>query len=167
MGPLFRVPRMVSSVAFRPSSILLFRNPKPFLSLCLTRSPRLRTPKENRYGVQTSSRPDKGNNGDARGKSGNVKRHPTSELLKNLKVGGRFPWTAWLVYGYTFLACLDYFGLIDLAPLIETRVSYTSPESTGGKIIAALANMLTHHKLPQEPEEPEDPKYDEDETEDE
>ncbi|KAK8068116.1 hypothetical protein PG996_007228 [Apiospora saccharicola] len=108
-------------MAFRPSPALLFRNPNPLSSFCPTSLPQKGTPKGNRYRVHTSSKPDEGNNGGPGGQSSNGKKHSTSELFDNVKLGGRFPKAEWLVYGCTFLACLDYFGLIELPPLIEIQ----------------------------------------------
>ena len=81
-----------------------------------------------------SSKPDDDTNGGTGGtKSGNGKRHSTSKVLDHATMGKQLSVTTWLAWSYLFLVCLDCFGLIDLPPLIEIRVSSTPLRIHGGQ----------------------------------
>ncbi|KAK8024260.1 hypothetical protein PG993_012326 [Apiospora rasikravindrae] len=123
-GSLHRVPRVASSLAvFRPSGILLARCPKSPPKLLSANLQRSRIPTETRFHICTSPRLNNGNIDVAGGKSVRVgKRHLTSKHFGNATLGGQEPVTKWLTYLISFPVCLDYFGILDLPPLIQIRL---------------------------------------------
>ncbi|KAK7946762.1 uncharacterized protein PG986_011083 [Apiospora aurea] len=111
-----------SLAASHPSAIILARGPKSPPKLPWTKLQYLRFPKETGFHICTSARLNSGNITVSGAKSVRAgKRQLTPEHFGSATLGGQEPVMKWLTYIISSLACLDYFGVLDLPPLIQIR----------------------------------------------
>lgn len=98
------------------------------------------------------SRSNGSKDGVTKSNFGRLKGSSIPSSSRNPTTGEVLPAIKWLAYSLLLLQFLGYLGMADVPPLIEIRVSPTSPRSTGTQIVIITGILLIHRKLEQESE---------------